>query len=126
MGARLARFFECAIRRHALHPPSNTALLTHAVPSRPPLPLSWLPSGLFSKIGSRAFHQWADALHVYEGAPTPVTALCHVALVDASFARFFWIVHHGVSAISHQTWIYLKELGIRVADAFAHLGTMPR
>lgn len=64
------------------------------------LGIIFLISGFGFKISAVPFHMWTP--DVYEGAPTPVTALLSVASKGAAFAVFFRVFMHGFAGNVHE------------------------
>ncbi len=61
-----------------------------------PLAVMLLAAGIGFKIAAVPFHMWAP--DVYEGAPTPITALLSVGSKAASFAMLMRIFVEGLPA----------------------------
>lgn len=66
------------------------------------LGIIFLISGFGFKISAVPFHMWTP--DVYEGAPTPVTALLSVASKGAAFGVFFRVFMHGFAG-NVQDWM---------------------
>ncbi|HCW05973.1 MAG TPA: NADH-quinone oxidoreductase subunit N [Cytophagales bacterium] len=92
---------------------SLTAIADFIV-SRPPIPryffigMLLMMIGLAFKISAVPFHQWAP--DVYEGSPTPITALMSTVVKIAAFGAFIKIFSVAFGAYSNSLIIYQQGI----------------
>jgi len=85
--------------------------------------LTLLVIGLTFKISSIPFHVWAP--DVYQGAPTPVTALLAAASKSAGFIVIMRIMFTGLIHIKAE-WIVLVSIISGASLLFGNLAAMPQ
>lgn len=101
---------------------SSTVAATGNLTLLPVIGIVFVFAGLAFKVSAVPFHMWTP--DVYEGAPTPITALFAAAPKIAGFAIFVRLVHQGLpSAVdAWQQIIIFLAIASMILGAFSAIG----